>query len=42
MELKDMYATHKNFENASWRWPTNNLKRSKNEKNGYFSILSWI
>jgi hypothetical protein len=36
---KDLYATYTDFENASWSWPTNNFKRSKNLKNGYFSLL---
>jgi hypothetical protein len=32
IELKDLYATYTDFENASWCWPTNNFKREKNAK----------
>jgi hypothetical protein len=42
IELKDLNATYTDFGNASWRWPTQNFKRSKNEINGYFSLLSLL
>jgi hypothetical protein len=31
-ELRDLYATYTDFENASWRWPTNNFQKVKKRK----------